>query len=108
MTWPEVVPTANRLRASGVSCCLTTTWPSWINIENFSAFHNVPLSTKANGFGGLDAELVFNNPLVVRHVTQLAEWQTTKTFEYSGRGQSAEPRFQKADCGIFIGSSATR
>jgi sn-glycerol 3-phosphate transport system substrate-binding protein len=107
-TWPEVGAAAKRLRAAGVSCGLTTSWPSWINIENFSAFHNVPLSTKANGFGGLDAELVFNNPLVVRHVTQLAEWQTTKTFEYSGRGQSAEPRFQKADCGIFIGSSATR
>ena len=72
------------------------------------AFHNYPIATKANGFGGLDAELVFNNPLVVHHIGKLAEWQTTKTFDYSGRGQSAEPRFQKADCGIFIGSSATR
>ncbi len=44
-----------------------------------------------------------------RHIIgKLAEWQTTKTFDYSGRGQSAEPRFQKAECGIFIGSSATR
>src|SRR6185295_4367046 len=70
--------------------------------------HNQPLATKANGFGGLDAELVFNNNLVVHHIGKLAEWQTTKTFDYSGRGQSAEPRFQKAECGIFIGSSATR
>ncbi|MGD5648112.1 extracellular solute-binding protein, partial [Xanthomonas citri pv. citri] len=29
-------------------------------------------------------------------------------FDYSGRGQSAEPRFQNGECGIFIGSSATR
>jgi sn-glycerol 3-phosphate transport system substrate-binding protein len=29
-------------------------------------------------------------------------------YDYSGRGQSAEPRFQKGECGIFIGSSATR
>ena len=47
----------------------------------------------------------FNNPLVVRHIAQLAEWQSTKVFDYSGRGQSAEPRFQKGECGIFIGSS---
>jgi len=107
-TWPEVAAAAKRLRAAGAACGLTTSWPSWINVENFLAFHNYPIATKANGFGGLDAELVFNNPLVVHHISKLAEWQTTKTFEYSGRGQSAEPRFQKADCGIFIGSSATR
>ncbi|MEP6836577.1 MAG: sn-glycerol-3-phosphate ABC transporter substrate-binding protein UgpB [Bradyrhizobium sp.] len=107
-TWPELGVAAKRLRAAGAVCGLTTSWPSWINVENFSAFHNLPLATHANGFGGLDAELTFNNPLVVRHIAQLAEWQTTKVFDYSGRGQSAEPRFQKGECGIFIGSSATR
>jgi len=107
-TWPEVGAAAKRLRAAGAVCGLTTSWPSWINVENFSAFHNLPLATRANGFGGLDAELTFNNPLVVRHIAQLAEWQTTRTFDYSGRGQSAEPRFQNGECGIFIGSSATR
>ena len=29
-------------------------------------------------------------------------------FDYSGRDTKAEPRFQRGDCGIFIGSSATR
>jgi sn-glycerol 3-phosphate transport system substrate-binding protein len=107
-TWPEIGAAAKRLRAAGAVCGLTTSWPSWINVENFSAFHNLPLATRANGFGGLDAELTFNNPAVVRHVAQLAEWQAAKLFDYSGRGQSAEPRFQKGECGIFIGSSATR
>src|SRR3954449_12183121 len=86
-TWPEVGAAAKRLRAVGAACGLTTSWPSWINIENFSAFHNMPLATKANGFGGLDAELTFKNPVVERHIAQLAEWQTTKVFDYSGRGQ---------------------
>ena len=107
-TWPEVGVAAQRLRASGAVCGFTTSWPSWINVENFSAFHNLPISTEANGFGGLDAELNFNNPVVVRHIAQLAEWQTTKLFDYSGRATSAEPRFQNGECGIFIGSSATR
>ena len=61
-TWPEVGAAAKRLRASGAVCGFTTSWPSWINVENFSAFHNLPISTRANGFGGLDAELTFNNP----------------------------------------------
>jgi sn-glycerol 3-phosphate transport system substrate-binding protein len=107
-TWPEVGAAAKRLRASGAVCGFTTSWPSWINVENFSAFHNLPVSTRANGFGGLDAELTFNNRLMVRHIAQLAEWQTTKLFDYSGRATSAEPRFQNGECGIFIGSSATR
>ena len=107
-TWPEVGAAAKRLRASGAVCGLTIAWPSWVNIENFSAFHDLPVATKANGFDGIDAELTFNNPLVVRHIAQLAEWQTSKAFDYSGRGAAAEPRFQNGECGIFIGSSATR
>lgn len=107
-TWPEVGAAAKRLRAAGAVCGFTTSWPSWINVENFSAYHNLPISTGANGFGGLDAVLTFNNPVLVRHIAQLAEWQTTKVFDYSGRATTAEPRFQNGECGIFIGSSATR
>ncbi|KJC39214.1 glycerol-3-phosphate ABC transporter substrate-binding protein [Bradyrhizobium sp. LTSP885] len=107
-TWPEVGAAAKRLRAAGAMCGVTTSWPSWINVENFSAFHNLPIATRANGFGGLDAQLIFNNPIVVRHIAMLAQWQADKTFDYSGRGQTAEPRFQKGECGIFIGSSGTR
>ena len=107
-TWPEVGAAAKRLRAAGAMCGVTTSWPSWINVENFSAFHNLPIATRANGFGGLDAQLVFNNPIVLRHIATLAQWQADKTFDYSGRGQTAEPRFQKGECGIFIGSSGTR
>jgi sn-glycerol 3-phosphate transport system substrate-binding protein len=107
-TWPEVGEAARRLRASGIVCGMTTSWPSWVNVENFSAFHNLPISTSANGFDGFDAVLNFNNPLMVRHVAQLAQWQTTRMFDYSGRSTLAEPRFQNGECGIFIGSSATR
>jgi len=107
-TWPEVGTAAKRLRVSGAACGLTIAWPSWVNIENFSAFHDLPVATRANGFDGIDAELTFNNPLMVRHIAQLAEWQTSKAFDYSGRGAAAEPRFQNGECGIFIGSSATR
>ena len=77
-------------------------------VENFSALHDIPIATNANGFGGLDTALVINNPLVIRHIAQLAEWQKTKVFDYSGRATTAEPRFQSGQCGIFIGSSATR
>lgn len=107
-TWPEVGAAAQRLRVSGVACGFTTHWPSWVNVENFSALHDVSIATRSNGFGGLDTALTINNPLVVRHIAQLAEWQKTKVYDYSGRATSAEPRFQNGECGIFLGSSATR
>jgi sn-glycerol 3-phosphate transport system substrate-binding protein len=107
-TWPELGMVAKKLRAAGAVCGFTTSWPSWINVESFSAFHNLPISTRANGFGGFDAVLTFNNPVMVRHIAQLAQWQVDKVFDYSGRATTAEPRFQNGECGIFIGSSATR
>jgi sn-glycerol 3-phosphate transport system substrate-binding protein len=107
-TWPEVEAAARKLRKSGIPCGFTTHWPSWVNVENFSAFHDVPIATKANGLGGVDATLTINNPLMVRHVAALAEWQKTKLFDYSGREIQAQPRFPSGECGIFIGSSALR
>ncbi|MGX1317843.1 sn-glycerol 3-phosphate transport system substrate-binding protein [Bradyrhizobium sp. USDA 377] len=107
-TWPELGLAAKRLRDRGAPCGFTTSWPSWIHVENFSAFHNLPVATRTNGFAGLDAELTINNPSLVHHIAALSEWQKTKLFDYGGRGQAAEPRFQNGECGIFIGSSATR
>src|ERR1700716_4667448 len=49
-TWPEVGAAAKRLRASGPVLRPATASPAWINVENFSAFHNLPISTRANGF----------------------------------------------------------
>ncbi len=54
-TWKEVVAAAEKLKASGQECTYTTSWPSWMHIENFGAWHNVPVGTKQNGMGGLDA-----------------------------------------------------
>jgi sn-glycerol 3-phosphate transport system substrate-binding protein len=77
-------------------------------VENFSALHDVPIATKANGLGGFDARLTLNNPLMIRHVAALAEWQKSKLFDYAGRDVQAQPRFPAGECGIFIGSSALR
>jgi sn-glycerol 3-phosphate transport system substrate-binding protein len=106
-TWPDVEEAARKLRRS-MACGFTTHWPSWVNVENFSAFHDLPIATRANGFGGLDAELLINNPTLVRHIGKLAEWQKTKLFDYGGRATRAEPKFYTGECGIFLGSSALR
>jgi len=105
-TWPETFDAAKKLRAAGLPCGFTSAWVSWVQIENFSAWHNIPLATKANGLEGPDAVLEFNNPTVVRHVTNLAEAQKDKSFDYGGRTTEPEPKFISGDCGIIMDSSA--
>lgn len=107
-TWPEVEAAALALRAKNVPCGFTTAWPSWINVENFSAFHNLPIASHDNGLAGLGATLRINNASVSTHVTALTEWQKTKVFDYSGRTNQAEHRFHASECGIVIASSAAR
>lgn len=107
-TWEEVDAAAKKLRAAGYECGLTTSWPSWVNLENLGAWHNVPYASKDNGFGGLDARLEINAPLYVRHMTNLANMSKEGTYTYGGRGDTPNGLFITAKCGMFIGSSGNR
>ena len=71
-TWKEVIAVAQKLKAAGQDCVYTTGWPSWVHIENFSAWHNVPIGTKQNGMGGLDTKFTINSPVHVKHIAMLA------------------------------------
>ena len=107
-TWADMEAVGRRLTEAGVRCGFSSEWPSWIHIENFSAYHNLPIATNQNGFGGLDTELTINNPIVTRHIAALAEWQKTKIFDYGGRANRAEAKFHSSECGMYLGSSGTR
>ena len=103
-TWPETFEAAKKLRAAGMPCGFTSAWVSWIQIENFSAWHNVPIGTKANGLEGPDAELTINNPTVVRHIANLVEAQKDKSFDYGGRTTEPEGKFTSGECGMIQNS----
>jgi sn-glycerol 3-phosphate transport system substrate-binding protein len=108
ITWNDVGAFARKLVDAGVRCGFTSEWPSWIHIENFSAYHNLPIATKSNGFAGFDTELTINNETVVRHIGTLAEWQRSRIFSYGGRANRAEPKFHGSECAIYLGSSGAR
>ncbi|MBF9235230.1 sn-glycerol-3-phosphate ABC transporter substrate-binding protein UgpB [Microvirga alba] len=105
-TWPEVFDAGKKLKAAGHSTCgFTAAWTTWAMIEQFSAWHNVPLSTKANGLDGFDTELKFNSPLHVKHLQTLMDLQKDKTYDYSGRTNTGEGRFTSGECAIMLTSS---
>jgi sn-glycerol 3-phosphate transport system substrate-binding protein len=105
-TWPEVFDAAKKLKAAGYNTCgVSTAWTTWAHIEQLSAWHNQPLSTKANGLDGFDTVLTFNGPLQVKHLQNLVDLQKDKTFDYSGRTNAGEGRFTSGECPIFLTSS---
>ncbi|MBH5401367.1 sn-glycerol-3-phosphate ABC transporter substrate-binding protein UgpB [Bradyrhizobium sp. CNPSo 4010] len=106
-TWPEVFEAAKKLRANGhATCGFSNSWVTWVNLEQLSAWHNVPLATKANGLDGFDTVLSFNGPLQVKHLENLVELQKDKTYDYAGRTNTGEGRFTSGECPLYLTSSA--
>ncbi len=105
-TWPEVVGTAARLKASGHKCPFTTSWQSWTQLESFSAWHNVEFATLRNGFNGLGTRLAITTPLHERHIENLANMSQQGLFVYKGRNNSADATYVSGECAMSTGSSA--
>ena len=106
-TWREVQDAALKIRnVAMLPCGYTTGWQSWVHLENMSAWHNIPLATKENGFGGTDTSLIFNDLERVRHIALLSSWVKSGLFTYGGRRNEAEAKFFGGECGILTSSSA--
>lgn len=108
-TWEAVAEAGKTIVDSGAaSCGFTTTWPSWIQLENFAARQDIPFASEQNGFGGPTARLTFNqSDAVVAHVQDLINWQKSGVFSYGGRQDQASPRFFSGDCAMLMASSAS-
>ena len=104
-TWPEMALAGAKLKASGHKCPLTIAWQGWTQLESFSAWHNVEFATKRNGLGGMDARLVFNSPLHVRHIENLANMAKQGLFVYKGRRNVPEPAFISGECAMVTTST---
>jgi sn-glycerol 3-phosphate transport system substrate-binding protein len=110
-TWEQVEEFSKKIMDSGAAKCgFTTGWISWIQTENLSAWHNQPIGTLENGFGGLEAELTVNGPLQVRHWENLKRWGDAGIFQYGGPagGNDAPPKFYSQECAMYMNSSASR
>ncbi len=107
-TWAEVEAAARKLKEAGITCPMTTSWPSWIQVEQLLAIHDQPLATQANGFRGLNTEMRLTGPLVVRHMANLVEWQRQGLFRYAGRDNAADGLFPAGECAIAFMSSGLR
>ena len=105
-TWENVGGALDALKAGGEDCPLVTAWQSWIHLENFSAYHDVPFASKDNGFAGLDTELMLNGPAQVAHLSAMQDWAKDGKFIYTGRRNEGGANFRSGECALFTESSA--
>jgi sn-glycerol 3-phosphate transport system substrate-binding protein len=108
-TWPELAAAAKKCMDAGVvKYGFSVGWQSWVLIENFSAWHNVPIGSKANGFAGIDTRFSIDSPLHIKHISTIAQWQKQGIFKYGGRRSESSPLFINGDAAMYMNSSASR
>ena len=105
-TWPEVWDAARKIKESGAAPCgYTSTWLTWIHLENYAAWNNLQYGTNENGLASTDSELTINTPLFVKHFQEIADLAKEGVFRYGGRTSEAKQIFLGGECGIFTESS---
>jgi sn-glycerol 3-phosphate transport system substrate-binding protein len=105
VTWDEMGEITAKLIKSGMNGGLVSAWQSWTQVENYSAMHNIPFASKANGYEGLDTELLINNEKVVNHIARLKGWMADNRFYYGGQKyQGPKAEFIAQNAGLYIDS----
>ena len=108
-TWEDVEDVARKMKAAGYACPVafdpTGVW-QWF--EQFSAIHNQPIASNGNGFGGLNAEYVFNKTKFVDQLTWYKKMFDEGLFVHKSKaaGETANDAFMNGTCQITSSSIA--
>lgn len=105
-SWADVKSASQKLVDNGMKCGVSFGWQSWVMLENYSAWHDLEMGTKENGFAGFDTEFTFNTPKVAARLDDIASMQEGNLFQYGGRRGDSLPLFTNGECGMWINSSA--
>ncbi len=105
-TWADVKSVSQKLVDNGMKCGVSFGWQSWVMLENYSAWHNLEMGTKENGFAGFDTEFTFNTPKVAARLDDIASMSEGSLFVYGGRRGDSLPLFTNGECGMWMNSSA--
>jgi sn-glycerol 3-phosphate transport system substrate-binding protein len=108
ITWEGMEEAFKTLKASGQACSLAYAPSSWIDLEQFSMAHNVPVASNSNGYDGLDTELLFNTTLHVKHMENIQRWlaEGYAMLRTQAAGKTARDSFVEGECAVFFSSIA--
>ena len=108
-TWEQFEENLNALKAAGQECAYGYAPSTWIDLEQFSMAHGVPIATNNNGYDGLDSEYVYNTTIHVKHMENIKRWYDENLLEIrtSQGGLNARDSFAQGECSHYFGSIAS-
>jgi sn-glycerol 3-phosphate transport system substrate-binding protein len=108
VTWEGMEEAFKALKASGQACALAYAPSSWIDLEQFSMVHNLPVASNDNGYAGLDTELLYNTTLHVQHMENIKRWldEGFALLRTTASGKPARDSFVEGECSVFFSSIA--
>ena len=108
LTWEGMEAALVKVKESGAACGLAYAPSSWIDMEQFSMAHNVPVASNNNGYDGLNTELLYNTTLHVKHMENIQRWIEGgfATIRTQAAGKTARDSFVEGECAVFFSSIA--
>lgn len=97
-TWFEMQGVLDKLQAAGYDCPYSSSWPSWVHLDNVSAVSGTPaIDSKGN--------LKFNALPQVKHVAMMATWTKARYFRLYGHTDEASRQFRDGQCAMLTTDS---
>jgi sn-glycerol 3-phosphate transport system substrate-binding protein len=108
-TWEQFEANLKTLKDAGQECAYGYAPSTWIDLEQFSMAHGVPIASNNNGYDGLDSEYLYNTTIHVKHMENIKRWYDENLLEIrtSQGGLNARDSFAQGECSHYFGSIAS-
>ena len=108
-TWEQFEENLKVLKAAGQACAYAYAPSTWVDLEQFSMAHGVPIASNNNGYDGLDSEYLYNTTIHVKHMENIKRWLDEDLLEIrtSQGGLNARDSFSQGECSHYFGSIAS-
>lgn len=109
-TWEDFEAALKAIKAADPAKCAYGYEPSvWVDLEQFSAIHNIGIATNNNGYDGLDTKFTYNTTIHVKHMEDIQRWITTGLAEIktAATGMTSQDAFAQNKCSFYFGSIAS-
>ena len=109
-TWEEFEAALKAVKAADPARCGLGYEPSvWVDLEQFSAIHNIGIASNNNGYDGLDTQFTYNTTLHVKHMENIQRWINEGLAEMKtpAGGMGSQDAFAQNICTFMFGSIAS-
>lgn len=91
----------------GIRHFITSSWPTWIMLENLYPYHDQAFADMDQGREGLASEIYINGDFGLEVVTTFTNWAKEGLYSYMGREYATVPTFVSGESLFLMLSTST-